>query len=90
MTSIGVKELRDNLSRIIKKVEKGEVVKVLRHGKNVLELRPLKRNSDLEFIDTLKQQSIISGGSGKIPPIKTVKNLKPQKPVSDIIIEDRR
>ena len=45
METIGVKELRDNLSRILKKVERGEVIRVLRHGRDVMELRPVVKNS---------------------------------------------
>lgn len=90
MASMGVKELRDNLSRVIKRVERGEVVRVLRHGKGVLELRPILKNAEQDFFDRLKKQGIVSGGSGKIAPVKSVKNLKPEKPVSDIVIENRR
>lgn len=90
MTSIGVKELRDNLSRFIKRVERGEVIRVLRHGKRVLELRPIIKSAEQNFVDRLKKKGIVSGGSGKISSVKSVKNLKPEKPVSDIIIEDRK
>ena len=40
MESIGVKELRNHLSWIIRRVEQGDVIQVLRHGKRVVELRP--------------------------------------------------
>ena len=43
MATIGIRELRDNLSRVIKRVEEGEVIRVLRHGKDVVELRPAEK-----------------------------------------------
>ena len=90
MESIGVKELRDNLSRILKKVENGSVIRVLRHGKAVVELQPLITNKEHILLNQLKEKDILGGGTGHISSIKSVKNLKPDRPVSDLVIEDRR
>ena len=90
MESIGVKELRDNLSRILKKVENGSVIRVLRHGKAVVELQPLITNKEHIILNQLKEKDILGGGTGHISSIKSVKNLKPDRPVSDLVIEDRR
>ena len=89
MENIGVKELRDNLSRILKKVENGEVVRVLRHGKAVVELQPLMVNKEQNLLNRLKKKDILGGGTGNMGTVKTIKNLKYDKPVSDIVIEDR-
>lgn len=89
-TSIGVRELRDNLSRVLKRVEQGEVVRVLRHGKDVLELRPVKTTAENEFVAHMKGKGILVGGSGKVGPVRSVKNRRPEKPISDIIVEERR
>ena len=90
MEGIGVKELRDNLSRILKRVEKGEAIKILRHGHIIAELKPSVTSKEQGLIMRLKDQNMISGGPGKIGALKTVKNLKPDMPVSDFVIEDRR
>ena len=90
METIGVKQFRDNLSRIIKKVEKGAVIRVLRHGKDVLELRPITMTVEQEFLNHLRDRELLGGGTGKIGRVKTVKNLKPKMPVSDLVIQDRR
>lgn len=89
-TSVGVRELRDNLSKVLKKVEGGDVVRVLRHGKDVLELRPLKGKTGNDYIESLKEKGVLSGGSGKIGPVRSVKNKKPGKPVSDLLVDERR
>jgi len=89
MESIGVKELRDNLSRVLKKVENGAVIRVLRHGKAVVELQPLIVNKEYKLLNLLKEKDILGGGSGHISSIKSVKNVQPDKPVSDLVIEDR-
>jgi len=90
MENIGVKELRDNLSNILKKVENGEVIRIMRHGKAVAEINPLLSDKDQLFINHLKKSDMVGGGSGSIGLLRSVKNLSPDKPVSDIVVEDRR
>ncbi|MDY7030717.1 MAG: type II toxin-antitoxin system prevent-host-death family antitoxin [Thermodesulfobacteriota bacterium] len=90
MENIGVKELRDNLSRILKRVEQGEVIRVIRHGKDIVELRPIEKNIKQDFLNRLKDKDISRGGAGKMCPVKSVKNLRPDMPVSDLVVEDRR
>ena len=90
MESIGVKKLRDNLSRIINKVEGGNIIRVLRHGKDVVEMRPVRKSSEEKLLSHLRDKDISEGGSGKIGTVRTVKNKKPETQISDYIIEDRR
>ena len=65
MASIGVKELRDNLSRVLREVEKGKVIRVLRHGKDVVELRPVRTRPNQELVDRLKEMDLLGGGHRK-------------------------
>jgi len=90
METVGVKELRDNLSRILKKVEKGYVVRVMRHGKGIVDLRPVGKNAEQEVLSRLREKGISAGGNGSVGDVKSVKNLMPGKPVSDFVAEDRR
>ncbi|MEW6380337.1 MAG: hypothetical protein AB1611_12125 [bacterium] len=89
METVGVKQLRDNLSAILKKVEHGEIVRVCRRGKDIVELRPIHYNFEQEVLDRLKDKHILGGGTGKIGQVRSVKNLKPEMPVSNIVVEDR-
>jgi prevent-host-death family protein len=41
MTSVGIRELRDNLSRYIRRIEAGERIAITAHGRVVAELVPL-------------------------------------------------
>ncbi len=91
MASIGVKELRDNLSRILREVEKGKVIRVLRHGRDIVELRPVASSPEQELVRRLKQSDLLGGaGIGRVDPVKTVRNRMPDKPVSDFVAQDRR
>jgi antitoxin (DNA-binding transcriptional repressor) of toxin-antitoxin stability system len=90
MENIGVKELRDGLSSILKKVENGVVIRIMRHGKAVAELKPLMTNRKQLLLNNLKENDMLGGGSGSIGLLKSVKNRLPDGPVSDMIAEDRR
>lgn len=90
MKNVGVKQFRDNLSQILKKVEQGEIIRVLRHGKDIVEIRPIGQTIEHKVLNRLNNEGILGGGKGQIGNVKTVKNLKPDRPVSDIVSEDRR
>jgi prevent-host-death family protein len=90
MESMGVKELRQNLGRVLKRVESGETVMVGRHGKGIAELRPLETHLDRMVSAKLRARGVLGGGSGIVGPVKSVRNRTPQRPVSDLVIEDRR
>lgn len=90
MEDIGVKELRDRLSNILRKVEGGQVIRIVRHGKAVAELRPLLASKEQRLINKLKEDDLLGGGSGNVGMLKSVKNQLPDRPVSDLITEDRR
>lgn len=90
METVGVKQLRDNLSRILKSVEKGAVVRVLRHGKDVVELRSITKSVEQDLVNRLRDKDLLGGGTGKIGVVKIVRNVTPEMPVSDFVIQDRR
>ncbi|MBU1055301.1 MAG: hypothetical protein KKC46_15980 [Proteobacteria bacterium] len=90
MENVGVKELRDSLSIILKKVENGEIIKIMRHGKAVAELKPLVTPSEQMLLNNLKNKGVLGGGNGNIGFIKSVKNKIPDMPVSDLITQDRK
>ncbi len=90
MITVGVKQLKDNLSGFLQKVENGEVVLVSRHGKSIAELRPVFENKEQETIAELRRISLITGGSGKIRQVKSIKNQDPGSLMSDMIADERR
>ena len=48
MVTIGVRELRQNASRYLRKVEQGEIFEVTDHGRPVARLVPIKAKDRLE------------------------------------------
>ncbi len=45
MTSVGIRELKDNLSRYVRRIEAGERIAVTAHGRVVAELAPPPRGT---------------------------------------------
>ena len=92
MISAGVKELKNNLSRYLSQVKKGEDILVTERGKAIA--RIIREDSrDLQLREVLSP--LIVKGLVKLPSQKLNREISPPvklpgKPVSDIVIEDRR
>ncbi len=86
MPEVGIRALRDNLSRYIRKVRDGEEVVITDHGKAVARIVPLDRTG---LLDQLVAEGVVT------PPVNRERTplrrrITPTAPVSPLIIEDRR
>ena len=86
MPEVGIRVLRDNLSRYITRVREGEEVIVTDHGKPVARIAPLDRP---DLLERLVAEGVVT------PPLDRErtspgKRVRPAAPVSPLIIEDRR
>lgn len=86
MPEVGIRVLRDNLSRYIRKVRDGEEVVITDHGKAVARIVPLDRTG---LIEQLVAEGVVT------PPVNRERTplrrrITPTAPVSPLIIEDRR
>ncbi|SDN67374.1 prevent-host-death family protein [Polaromonas sp. JS666] len=78
MHTIPLSEFRAHASAMIDLVEQGETVRILRHGKPVAELVPLKATEDTAKVPSWKR------------PIEPLRYLKPPaKSGAQMIIEER-
>ena len=87
-TGVGVRELKTNLSRYLRKVQKGETIQVALHGKIVAKISPESPKEEV----TPKQ--LVTRGfahwNGKRPKIE-MPTVKPRGGlVSDLLLEDRQ
>ena len=86
MPEVGVRVLRDNLTRYISRVREGEEVVVTDHGKAVARIVPIDRPGLFE--------RLVAEGVITLPldrertPLR--RRITPTTPVSPLIIEDRR
>ena len=82
---VGVRELRDNLSRYLDRVQEGEEVVVTGRGRAIARVLPI---SGERILDRLVRE-------GRVTPAKTRTRRRPTRmktvgPVSDLIAEQRR
>jgi prevent-host-death family protein len=85
MVDVGIRELRDGLSRHLAEVRGGRTITVTDHGKPIARIVPVSELSTLERLIA----------EGKVTPAKRRKRpapvpIKTDGPVSDLIDEQRR
>lgn len=89
METIGIRELKENLSRYMKKVKTGEKILVTDRKKEIAVILPLKKQAKEEKIYRLIQRGAASWSGGK--PAGIPKRIVSRgKSVSGAVIEDRR
>ena len=86
MITVGIKELKANLSSYVAKVKDGEEVVITDHGKKVAMVVAI--SPERRLIDTLMDSGMVkwSGGKPKGKSGVKVKGI----PVSDTVLEERR
>ncbi len=89
METVGIRELKQNLSRYIQKVKRGERIVITDRKKEVAVLLPLKMESEDDRLLRLVQNGI-ANWSGKKPASLSSRIISKGKSVSDAVIEDRR
>ena len=92
MLSIGIKNLKNNLSRYLARVKKGEIVLVTERGRPIA--RIVKEGAEGEnFLDALTP--MIVEGSLSLPERQINRDIPDPisvkgKPISEMVVEDRR
>jgi prevent-host-death family protein len=92
-TSIGIRQLKAELSKQLRRVEAGETLAVTDRGRVIATIQPFERREDspaLKVIRTLMAEGKVSWSGRKLrAPTRTVK-LRGTATVADAVIEDRR
>jgi len=91
MLSAGVKDLKNNLSKYLHRVKKGEDLLITERGKVIARITP--ENNKTSLLETLRP--LITEGLLTMPSRKLNKDIPspvelPGKPVSEIALEARR
>ena len=84
---IGVRELRDHLSRWLGEVKEGREVVVTERGRPVARIVPSSGPSHLE---SLIAQGIVTPPSAPRLPARSIRRIKARGPVSGFVTEQRR
>lgn len=89
MITVGVRELKNNLSFYLRSVKQGRPIEVTERGKSIAMLVPPKQDSGVRIAEALSRKGIGSWKGGK-PKGASRKVTVKGKPVSQIVIEERR
>jgi prevent-host-death family protein len=89
MTTVGVRELKNNLSQYLRDVKKGRPVVVTERGHSIAILIPAKNHPDAQIARQLMSGGIGSWKGGKPKGASRPVAVK-GKSVSRIVIEERR
>ena len=82
---VGIKELRDGLSRHLAEVRSGATVTITDHGHPIARIIPVDRPSRFEQL--INEGRITRAARGKLP---SAEPLKSSGTVSDLVAEQRR
>lgn len=90
MNTVGIRELKANLSRHLKRVRSGTRLVVTARGRAIASIQPIGARNDVEWAHALVAagRAQWSGGKpeGATPPVP----IKRGKSVADAVLEDRR
>ena len=89
MISVGVRELKENLSRYLKRVKSGERILITDRKKELAIIVPYSINGEEEEILRLIQRGIAHWTGGK-PKGLACRIASRGKTVSEAVLEDRR
>ena len=89
MITVGVRELKNNLSYYLRGVKKGQPVTITERGQSVAVLMPAEASANASLARELSQKGIGTWKGGK-PRGGSRSVVVKGKPVSQIIVDERR
>ena len=91
--NVGVKELKNSLSKYLRVVREGESVFVTERGAVIAEIRRVSRRRRIDEeeagLDALAAAGILTRGVGKLKLHKPLRLKRGARPASERLIEDR-
>ena len=93
MSTVGVKELKDRLTQYLRYTKQGEEVIVTERGTPIALIQPIKSADKAASLEA-RLARLAARGTVTLPtqkPLKRVRTVKVSgKPISKVIVEDRR
>ena len=90
MDTVGIRELKANLSRHLKRVRSGTRLVVTERGQAIATIQPIETPADVEWAHALVASGRAQWSGGKPEGATAPVRMKGRKTVSDAVIEDRR
>ena len=89
MPHVGIRELKNQLSRYLKRVQNGEEIVVTEHGHSVARLLPVLTPPIKKDLEPLLREGIVLWGGGK-PRGLSRRTLIQGQSLAEMVVEDRR
>ena len=89
MAQVGVRELKNRLSRYLKRVQDGEEIIVTERGRSVARLVPAKASNLKRALEPLLREGAVRWNGGK-PRGARRKPVLRGRTLSEMVMEDRR
>ncbi|HEY4028587.1 MAG TPA: type II toxin-antitoxin system prevent-host-death family antitoxin [Candidatus Dormibacteraeota bacterium] len=86
MDQVGIRELKQNASAVIRRVMAGETVEVTDHGRPVARIVPLRAGS---MLDQLVAEGRATPPDGDLLAISPLEPRPDLRPLSELLAEDR-
>jgi prevent-host-death family protein len=90
METVGIRELKANLSRHLKKVRSGRRLTVTERGNAIATIGPVETRADLDWLHELVAEGRARWGGGKPAGSRNRPVVAADKTVSAAVLEDRR
>ena len=90
MNKVGIRELKANLSRHLKRVRSGSRLVVTERGQAIATIQPIETPADVEWAHAMVASGRAQWSGGKPEGATSLVRMKGRKTVSDAVIEDRR
>ncbi len=87
--SVGIKDLKNNLSRFLDSVREGQVLSITDRGRKIAFILPAEKTSALEGLARVVREGQATWSGGK-PEGSAVPAEAKGRPASEIVLEDRR
>ena len=88
-TTVGVRELKSQLSKYLRQVKSGRTVVITEHGKLVAQLGPIGQSVE-EKMKAMVNAGLAEWNGKRLPPVKLVARVRGKKTVAEMLLEDRR
>jgi prevent-host-death family protein len=89
MSHVGVRELKNQLSRYLKRVQEGEEIVVTDHGRSVAKIVPVKSSALRRELEPLLREGAVRWAGGK-PRGASRRPVMRGSSLADMVVEDRR
>jgi len=89
MSQVGVRELKNRLSRYLKRVKEGEEIVITDRGRSVARIVPARASQFKRFVEPLLREGVVRWSGGKPRGLSRRPAIQ-GKTLSEMVVEDRR